>query len=167
MGLHPVLNLVTGQRKWRPQRRVIYIILVTTNIWKNKTKKKCKICETGSSWYTGKLLQLRFHKNWKSTEVLIYMVWRVFQTSSAREKMEMRDGNKKSYAKKHIFTSPRKFFTFPKIYPWAKNIQPQLEIDAVGKWSVLGVYYEEFLSQNELSAIFDILKVRAPSCNTK
>ena len=39
-------------------------------------------------------------------------------------------------AKKLIFTSPSNLFYISENSPCAKNIQLQLEIDKVGKWSI-------------------------------
>ena len=56
--------------------------------------------------------------------------------------------------KPRIFTSPSKLFIFSKIHLAPKNIQVQLEIDTIGKWSVPVVHIDG-ISTAFCAKIFD------------
>ena len=101
---------------------------------------KCaKVGGTGFSCYTRKWLQLRFLINWKTTGVLSYIVWKVFQTSSACDIWRWYTAIRKSHEQKNI-TSPS--IVFSSSHFRKSNLEPkisnyiQFEIDTVGKLCV-------------------------------
>ena len=79
--------------------------------------------QTGSSCYTGKLLQLRFLKNWKTELCELCRIKKYLKPILHAKFGDDRRHLEKVMAQKIIFTSPSNFFTFWKIHlaPKKKN----------------------------------------------
>ena len=122
--------------------------------------------ETGSSCYTGKLLQLRFlYKKIKDSKSYRLYLMKTISNQLCTQKLEIIYDNKKKLWPKQLFL-PLRVFLFYSIFensPCATNFQLHLEIDKVWKWSIPLVYIDGIITA--LCAwVFDwqVIQVKIP-----